>query len=90
MIRKIICVLLVVIMVIALASCGYSEKENARFKLVSVEKGSHRTGLGFYKEAIFVDRETGVLYIAVKGPRQFAISVLLDADGTPMLYEETK
>lgn len=41
-----------------------------------------------YSETIIVDKETGVMYLAVYAYNHFGITPLLNADGTPMLAEE--
>jgi len=86
--KKIICVLLVLLMALMLASCKEQHQHSARFVLVSVEEGARRVGLNYYKESIFYDRETGVMYLGVRSANQLALTVLLNADGTPMLYQD--
>lgn len=92
MIKKVICILLTVMMILTLASCsklsGDKAYHSARFVVVEENGGAHRDVLGYYKETIFYDKETGVMYLGVRAANQLAITVLLNADGTPMLYEE--
>ena len=87
MLKKIFCILLVTLMVLTLAACEKKPEHSSRFILVSSEEGAHRMGLTYYKESVFYDKETGVMYLGVRSANQLAMTVLLNADGSPMLYE---
>ena len=39
--------------------------------------------------SILVDKETGVCYLEMSCGRQYGITVMLNADGTPKIWEET-
>jgi hypothetical protein len=70
-----------------MCGCGRKTGENftksERFTIVS---GNNPNAP--YSETIIVDKETGVMYLAVYGYHHFGITPLLNADGTPMLAEE--
>ena len=56
--------------------------KNDRFKTISRE---------IFREDIFIeilyDKETKVKYVYLEGSRRTAITVLLDAEGKPLLYQ---
>lgn len=79
------------IIILAAVDDANSTKENPnvgadtrRFVLVEVVEKPTLTEFGW---SIWCDTETGVLY-AEKGADRGGITVLLDADGKPLLYEE--
>ena len=71
--------------------CGCGRKigenitESERFTIVSGKDPDAP-----YHEVIFVDEETGVMYLAMYECYRFGITPLLNADGTPMLAEEAE
>lgn len=75
------------ILLVFMCGCGRKTGENltdsGRFTIVSGDNMNAP-----YNETIFVDEETGVMYLAVYANSQFGITPLLNADGTPMLVEE--
>ena len=85
--KRIIACIMICIMMFALCSCGRNESgytynicENVSFTLVAREK----------QFSIYVHNETGVMYIA-KEPNDSkhygGISVMLDENGKPLIYE---
>ena len=84
--KKLLCILLVVLMIFALCSCGKSDETSERFVAVEARRGAG-TLISNYTETIFYDKETNVMYLGVRSGNQLAITVLLNADGTPMLYK---
>lgn len=72
-----------------MCGCGRKPGENfvksGRFTIVSGESANSP-----YCDAVIVDNNTGVTYLAVYGYNHFGITPLLNADGTPMLAEEDK
>lgn len=76
--KKILFILLLLIMpVMLLCGCGVSEEAETnggadRFKEISYENCS-----------VYIDKETKVMYLSVKR----GLTVMLNADGTPMLWE---
>lgn len=86
MIKRIICVILIVFLIFALAACGKANGSKAYQSPRFVVAGSSH-GAEYYTETIFYDIETGVMYLGVRHGSQLAITVLLNADGTPMLYD---
>ena len=80
--KKFLCFILCLLLVFMLLGCkGENENDilfsSGRFILVSNSPG----------EAVFYDGETMVMYLLLYGVYQKAVTVLLNADGTPMLYE---
>ena len=77
------------ILLIFMCGCGRKTGENftesERFTIVSGDNPNAP-----YAETIIVDGETGVMYLAVHAYHHFGITPLLNADGTPMLAEESK
>lgn len=75
------------ISLIFMCGCGRKTGENLtnseRFTIVS----GNNVNAPYY-ETIFVDEETGVMYLAMYAAHQFGITPLLNADGTPMLAGE--
>ena len=84
--KKLLAVILTVIMIFALAGCvhrvGDKAYTSSRFVVAEVHHGAE-----YYTETIFYDVQTGVMYLGVRHGSQLAITVLMNADGTPMLYE---
>ena len=82
--KKLISILLVVVMIATcLIGCGESEDREAnreRFQFVENAK------MGPNVVSIYVDTETGVLYLH----GHESITVLLDSDGTALLWEGVK
>lgn len=85
--KKIICVILLVVFAMLFCGCGpkigdnYTESE--RFILVS---GNNPNAP--YYENIIADKETGVMYLVLYKTHQFGITPLLNADGSPMSLDE--
>lgn len=64
---------------------GESFTSSKRFTIVS---GNNPNAP--YNETIFVDEETGVMYLALNVYNNFGITPLLNADGTPMMVNGVK
>ncbi len=84
--KKVICAILIIVLCFCLCGCGRGAGEyftkSQRFLIVS---GSNESAP--YYETIIVDKETGVMYLAVYCASHFGITPLLNADGSPMLVE---
>ena len=84
---KKILILCIALFLILLCGCNdyYTVGESAfvsdRFITVSVSENAD------YWEKILCDTETGALYLYLRGPYQAAMTPLLKADGTPLLWE---
>lgn len=91
--RKIIATIMVLIVCwMFFAGCGsktISDVPQTRFVIIddSVSVESPPIGGAVDNAYFFADRETGVVYFYANGYRQGAITALLNADGTPMLYD---
>lgn len=77
-------------MALSLTTCGVKnrvvEDENAETKLTATfERHILNDGYGY---SILVDKETGVCYLEYDGGRQYGITVMLNQDGTPKIWEE--
>ena len=87
--KKFICFLLAIILVFALIGCGAGEAgdhgvPSKRFILVETVKGA-----GYYKENVFCDAETGVLYLGIRDPMgNLGVTVLVDRDGKPLTCDD--
>lgn len=85
--KKIICVILVVVLVAMLCGCGRKVgegfTESGRFVIVSGDNYNAP-----YYENIIVDKETGVMYLVVYKSSHLGIIPLLNADGSPMSLDE--
>lgn len=83
--KKIFCFLLLVLVVLILVfSCGTEseagEPNPFADRFATCDASSH--------SIVIVDRLTGVCYLWRKTGYGAGMTVLLDADGTPLLYEE--
>ena len=86
--KKIVCLLLAAVLLFSLFGCskktGDKEFDTNRFVVVHATRG-----MDYYKETIFRDIETDVLYLGVRDPvGHLAITVLMQPDGTPVTYSE--
>ena len=90
--KKFLCLVLVLVMVFALVACGKKDGDNAyhssRFIIATENQGARNNPFSYYKETIFYDKETGVMYLGVRAGSQLAMTVLFNADGTPMVHEK--
>lgn len=87
--KKIICVMLVVVLVAMLCGCGRKVGEgfskSERFVIVSSNSPNAP-----YFDTVIADKDTGVLYIVFYTGNHFGITPLLDSDGKPLLWEEVE
>ena len=85
--KKIVLILLIAAAIICLTACrkriGDKAYQSSRFVVAEVSQGAE-----YYTETVFYDTKTGVLYLGVRHGDQLAVTVLFNADGTPMLYDE--
>ena len=87
--KIILCILLVFILPICMlfTGCGtpkakeYEQVSNDRFVIIK----EYRSGEEFY--IILVDKETKVLYLRFTSYYRAGITVMVDSDGNPLLYE---
>ena len=69
-------VVIIMLLCICLSGCGYEISETERTYNISTED-------------IYVDAETGVMYLWQTGYYKGGLSVMLNADGTPKVYQDT-
>lgn len=84
--RKMLKIIIVFAVTALLCGCGAKEGQNFtesdRFVVVSGSDGDAP-----YREAIIVDKETGVLYLTIHSIYRFGITPLIDSDGMPLLWD---
>ena len=86
--KLILVVILVVILAVVLCSCGFdhSPREgieySGNFKIISERTSSNCVTIEFY------DVDTKVMYLFIKMTSGAGLTMLVNADGTPKLYEE--
>lgn len=94
--KKIFAIILVILLITGLAGCctypmqGDIFDSGGRFTVVEYNTCNDpikSIKLGSYT---LVDKETGVLYVLLYKTNKLAMTVLLNADGTPMILEEYK
>ena len=77
--RKILAVVLAMVICCGLVGCGdEASKKEDRFDVVLEES----------ETAVIVDKDTGVMYLRYKFANAGGLTVMVDADGNPLLYEE--
>ena len=87
--KKIITLLITVTMALSLTSCGKSVSivENADTEAESTVMFERHTLDDHY--SILVDKETGVCYLKYESVGGYSgLTVMLNADGTPKIWEE--
>ena len=85
--KKFIAIILSVTVVLAmLTGCGAKSVDEPgvdnRFKLVEAYKTSGRGST-----SIYVDAETGVMYMYVKVGNSGGLTVMVDSDGAPLVWD---
>lgn len=92
--KKIVAIILVLMMsCFIFAGCSETEEiepKNIPQRFVAVESEDKFGGHGVYDATVYADKETGVMYLALNGDRRLGVTVLLNSDGTPMLYDFEK
>ena len=64
--------------------------ETKRFIEIESDLEMDSSGITVRGNTIYVDKETGVMYLVFYGAKRAGITVLLNADGTPMIYDFDK
>ena len=81
--KKIIVFVLALIMcAVIFAGCG-GTKENSRFVIIDSDVESENR----ISSALYADKQTNVVYWFTKSGYGQTMTVLLNSDGTPMLYD---
>ena len=86
MIKKIGIFIIAATMALSLTACGNSIVKNAGAVEESTELFERHRFDGVY--SILVDKKTGVCYLERRTGNQYGITVMLNADGTPKIWEE--
>ena len=83
--KKIVAIILVLMMsCFIFAGCG--TKENSRFVIIDSNVESEDRTI----TAIYADKQTNVVYLFTKSGYGQTMTVLLNSDGTPVLYDFEK
>ena len=91
--KRIIALILALIMCAAIfVGCGQTKykataNETKRFVEIESDMEMDSSGTTVYGNTIYVDRETGVMYLVFYGGYRAGITVLLGADGKPLIYD---
>ena len=91
--KMIICMLLICFCFFTLCTCSARESDeynlsDTRFKVVyTFEAGDNTTKDGLMTR-IIVDTETGVMYLYASGVQRGGLTVLVDEDGKPLIWDE--
>ena len=83
MVKKILYLIITIMLMLTYVGCSTTpEEKEIHDRMKCVQQIDYRYALGY---SIYVDTETNVMYLArAKG----GITVMLDADGKPLLWEE--
>lgn len=92
--KKIFAIVLVILLMTRLAGCYVEPAQGDLFdsggRFTVVEHNTCNDSTKYYSFTL-VDEETGVLYVLIHtNQHKMAMTVLLNADGTPMTLEEYK
>ena len=68
----------------SLTGCVDKNETSDRFEIVEINNCDVSM---FRRQIIFRDKETNVLYLYMSGSNRAGITVLVNADGTPKLWE---
>lgn len=92
--KKIIATIMALIVCwMVFAGCGSSAEghirsKDYRFVVIDNDVSTEEFDDGYIKESYFItDTETGVVYVYFTGYRKGTMAALLNADGTPILYD---
>ena len=84
--KRIVAIILVVMMsCFIFAGCG-GTKENSRFIIIDSDVSSE----DMFSSQLYADKQTGVVYWFSKSGYGHTMTVLLNSDGTPVLYDFEK
>lgn len=90
--KRIIALILALIMCAAIfVGCQTKYKatanETKRFVEIESDMEMDSSGITVRGNTIYADRETGVMYLVFYGGNRAGITVLLGADGKPLIYD---
>lgn len=89
--KKISSIIIFITMLFTFTACNstrsndeYEQKEQEfRFVRVCVNNNTTNT----FSERLYIDTETGIMYVALYDGGHRGLSVVMNTDGTPMIYE---
>lgn len=81
--KKFIAIILAVALAMSLVACTSVEGTQA----CESEKRFTVVHGGGYEPTVYVDTETGVQYLVIRSPHGACMTMLVNADGTPMIWE---
>lgn len=90
--KRIIAIMLSVIMVcfifVGCSETSSEKPEDKPFRFVEINEEVQYDSSGFeiYRSYIYADKETGVMYLLISGGNRAGVTVLLDTDGKPLIY----
>lgn len=83
--KIIVFVLALVMCAVIFAGCG-GTKENSRFVIIDSDTKAEKLS----NTALYVDKQTGIVYWYTHSGYGQTMTVLLNSDGTPVLYDFEK
>ncbi len=85
--KKLIALLLCLVMVVSLfAGCGAVEESGGGYSITNRFESVWYD----YDSEIFVDTETGVMYFYYDGYNAGGLTVMVDAEGNPLIWDSYK
>lgn len=81
--KIIVFVLALVMCAVIFTGCGGGTKENSRFIIIDSDVESEDR----FSSALYADKQTNVVYWFTKSGYGQTMTVLLNSDGTPVLYD---
>lgn len=85
--KKIVAIILVLMMsCFIFAGCGSGTKENSRFVIIDSDVETEDR----ISTALYADKQTNVVYWFTKSGYGQTMTVMLNSDGTPVLYDFEK
>ncbi len=91
--KKKIAIILAIVFILTLSVVFCSCNDNAVYdknynshsdRMIALEEGNY--GTGYY--SIFYDKETNIMYLFVKAGYSGCLTIMLDENGKPLLYEK--
>ncbi len=87
--KKIVCLCLVLMIIFTFIGCSKEKTDNMKSDNAETTDRFIRVYRDF-NNAVYVDKETNVLYFWHSGGYSGGLSVMLDENGKPLLWEKSK